>query len=336
MKNIRKHINFQIILKLKRMKYLLTIIALVLSIDSVTGQLLEVEGDIKIERLDVFDSTSSVVLGKNAGINLANSNGNNVLIGLAAGQTLDQGFDNVFVGRESGLINKAQQSVMVGANAGSQSLSGGSVFIGQRAGYNAFGNTNVFIGWLSGENHGSSRDNVFIGPEAGRNSSTGGNNVFIGGRAGKENGSGNGNTLIGYFSGTTSLGSGNTFLGSETGIVNTTGHSNTFIGFKAGNSSITDSLNVFIGYEAGSTQMVSNRLFIENSSSDTPLIYGEFDNNKVQVNGSLKITDILNLQKKTQPTGTCVDGDVYMDDGSSRIDSNIGLRYCNTGTWVDL
>jgi hypothetical protein len=50
---------------------------------------------------------------------------------------------------------------------------------------------------------------------------------------------------------------------------------------------------VFLGYKAGFYVESNNKLFIENSNSLSPLIYGEFDNNFVQINGSQTVTDGL-------------------------------------------
>jgi len=47
---------------------------------------------------------------------------------------------------------------------------------------------------------------------------------------------------------------------------------------------------VFIGHEAGYDETGSNKLYIDNSNTTTPLIYGEFDNDLVTVNGEIKIT----------------------------------------------
>jgi len=61
------------------------------------------------------------------------------------------------------------------------------------------------------------------------------------------------------------------------------------VGYQAGNSSSASS--IFVGYQAGSAETNSNRLYIENSNSATPLIYGEFDNDILRVNGTLQVGD---------------------------------------------
>ena len=63
---------------------------------------------------------------------------------------------------------------------------------------------------------------------------------------------------------------------------------NVIIGHEAGKN-YGGEKSVFIGYQAGYNETNSNRLYIENSSSSSPLIYGEFDNNYLQINGTLDI-----------------------------------------------
>ncbi len=71
------------------------------------------------------------------------------------------------------------------------------------------------------------------------------------------------------------------------------GSNNTAVGYKAGSTNITGSENIFIGYEAGPTSgSVSNKLFISNGSDDTPLIYDDFSNNSVFINGTISSSDI--------------------------------------------
>ena len=45
--------------------------------------------------------------------------------------------------------------------------------------------------------------------------------------------------------------------------------------------------------------MEKDNISIENSNSNTPLIYGEFDNDKIQINGSLHVTDFTKLQPRS-------------------------------------
>ena len=47
--------------------------------------------------------------------------------------------------------------------------------------------------------------------------------------------------------------------------------------FFAGFSNTAGSGNVFLGNEAGYKETGSNKLYIDNSDTSTPLIYGQFD-----------------------------------------------------------
>lgn len=114
----------------------------------------------------------------------------------------------------------------------------------------------------------SSNGNLFIGNNAG-NANTGDNNVFVGGSAGSNNTSGDNNTCMGI----------------RAGGDNQTGSSNTFVGAYAGTYS-TGSFNTFIGQGAGANETGSYKLYIANDGTSLPLIYGEFDNDLVEINGA--------------------------------------------------
>lgn len=49
---------------------------------------------------------------------------------------------------------------------------------------------------------------------------------------------------------------------------------------------------VLMGFQAGFYNTDSNRLYISNSNTTSPLIYGEFDNNYLKINGSLAVTSL--------------------------------------------
>ena len=139
-------------------------------------------------------------------------------------------------------------------------------------------------------------NNLFFGFQAGLATTTlGTGNTFFGNTAGKGVTSGDNNSFFGKEAGQSiSSGSSNIFVGSATGK-NNTGSNNTFIGTSAGFNSGSSSSSVFLGRNAGTSETTSNRLYIANSSTTEPLIYGEFNNNELQVNGDLTIN---------VPTGT--------------------------------
>lgn len=89
------------------------------------------------------------------------------------------------------------------------------------------------------------------------------------------------------------------------------GDNNVIIGYAAGSSlgpSVGGSSvrpisgNVLIGNEVGQDQAISNRLYIHNSNTTTPLIYGEFDNDLLRVNGNFQRT--VYGSTETTTTGT--------------------------------
>ncbi len=130
-------------------------------------------------------------------------------------------------------------------------------------------------------------DNTFGGINAGKELTNGQDNVFIGDNAGQDIDTGSYNVVVGA-----NL-TPNTFDGALSRSVG--------IGYNAFRNSdgfgIGDGC-VFIGYNAGQNAVVAdNRLFINNASGTFPLIYGEFDNAFVAINGSLSIGS------KTNPGG---------------------------------
>jgi len=84
-------------------------------------------------------------------------------------------------------------------------------------------------------------------------------------------------------------GSSNVGIGNAVNFNSESGNNNTMIGHDAGHSSNSVDGCVFIGYKAGYYEETDNTLVIENSNSESPLIYGEFDNDILAVNGNLGI-----------------------------------------------
>jgi len=112
-----------------------------------------------------------------------------------------------------------------------------------------------------------------LGLNAGRSNTTGFFNLFVGQEAGRSN----------------TTGSSNSFVGREAGLLNTTGSSNTFVGQAAGRDNTTGDHNVFIGVNAGALEMGSHRLYIANTDTAAPLIYGEFNANFLSINSALRL-----------------------------------------------
>ena len=156
---------------------------------------------------------------------------------------------------------------------------GNSVFLGQSAGANDdfSDNRNVAIGREALELNTSGRWNSAVGFKALEANTSGQKNVANGFAALLLNQTGSDNIGLGYFA-----------------LYNTTGNQNIGIGSEAGRNNI-GSGNIFIGHNAGKSSSGSNLLYLDNSDNATPLIYGEFDNDSLRVNGSMGIAQSLNI-----------------------------------------
>jgi hypothetical protein len=159
-------------------------------------------------------------------------------------------------------------------------------------------NYNVLIGCQSGRRITTGDNNICIGHHSGLYITTGESNISIGLQAGPSSNAStsNDNISIGLSAAEKlTTGNRNISIGYGAGQYLTTDGNNVFIGYKAGGMPGVGDNNVFIGYQAGYNETGSNKLYIENSSSSSPLIYGEFDNNLVRVNGDLNITGNLTV-----------------------------------------
>jgi Chaperone of endosialidase len=79
-------------------------------------------------------------------------------------------------------------------------------------------------------------------------------------------------------------GSENVALGDFSMFFNQNGNRNIAIGSYALQANVSGTGNVAIGYNAGFSETGSDKLYIENSNSTTPLIYGEFNNDLFRLN----------------------------------------------------
>jgi len=200
-------------------------------------------------------------------------------LGASAGFSNTNGTFNSFVGYHAGYSN---------------TTGGGNSFLGYRAGFrNTTGNNNSFFGNNAGENT-TGQSNSFFGSVAGSSNSTGSQNSYFGHYAGYFTGEGIDNVMIGYLAGYyTATGSHNTIIGSQAG---------------RGTSSHSKFGNVFIGYQAGYNETGNYKLYIENSGSSSPLIYGDFANDIVAINGNLGVGTVspankLDIAGTAQMTG---------------------------------
>jgi hypothetical protein len=156
------------------------------------------------------------------------------------------------------------------------------------------------------------------------------------------------NVFVGAKSGTSyTSGSGNTYVGGSTGYSTATGSSNTILGYQAGYNNSTGNGNVFLGNQAGYNETGSNQLYIANSSSNPPLIYGDFSSGKVGIGitGPTATLDIvgstgynqLRMRTSYTPTGSTDAngniGDIAWDDNYVYVKTSTGWKRSALGSW---
>ena len=235
-------------------------------------------------RLEFINTGGSIFIGEGAGENDDHSNNKNIFIGYQAGYNISGIYENIFLGYQAGYSNSSGVY---------------NTFMGNGSGYsNTIGDYNTFYGHYSGYSNTLGEHNMFMGYGAGRQNTTGSNNTLLGSGAG-------------YYNET---GSRNTFIGTGAGQDNTTGSYNVYLGVYAGNDNITGANNIFLGYQAGSNETGSNKLYIESSNSTSPLIYGDFDVDSLQINGKLNINGAFNF-----PIIDGANGEVLATDGSGNL-----------------
>jgi hypothetical protein len=277
----------------------------------------------------------NIFIGRNAGLNteeIDNPSGdinadNNVFVGNYSGYSNINGGNNVFLGNFSGYKNEvANYNVMLGYRAGYANVNAiGQVFVGESAGEQITGKNNTAIGVKSGARTQNAMDNTFVGATAGTANIEGQGNTMLG-------------RMAGYGYGTSAVGDYNTLLGMETGArgsANSIGSKNVFIGYRAGYSDASNvgDRNVFIGPEAGQFEEESDKLYIANSNTGTPLIYGDFAAKLLKVNGE------FHVKQSSGKTNVNLDGDsenikqlVFKEEGEYRA----GFGYSAENDYVFL
>ncbi|WP_460218460.1 tail fiber domain-containing protein [Psychroserpens sp. MEBiC05023] len=233
---------------------------------------------------DGTDDGSSIFLGIGAGVNDNEANNRNVGIGFEVLHNNVNGYGNNAIGYQSLFSN----------------ISGyDNISIGESS---LLANTDGF-------------QNNAIGVNSLITNISGSRNVANGYGAMNFNTNGSNNTAIGTFAMYNNiLGSNNVAVGFQSLGNNTDGTNNVAIGDNALFSNVTGNSNVVIGIGAGYNETGSNKLYIENSSSTAPLIYGEFDNDLLRVNGTL---DINNAYRFPVSDGTT--NQVLQTDGVGNI-----------------
>ena len=339
------------------------------------GRIFKVEQDIRfiqdekkltevLKENGVDDSTISNILknlktqskqstGTDTSGSLAYEGDSNTFYGIGAGDISTPGTYNSFFGYSIAINNSGNKNSFFGALAGNNNTTGShNTALGFSAGSAiSTGNYNTSIGCETGPGTGNASFNTYLGNLSGSESVVGNNNTLIGNKSGVQN-SGNFNVSIGDSAGYFSTGSNNSFLGSWAGYNNYQGYSNTFVGNEAGynnragyenvyigrdtgDHNSSGHGNIFLGFNAGYNETGSNKLYIHNSNTTTPLIYGEFDTRILNINGKLGVgTSAPTYQLEVSTTGTGSNIVATRTDGASFQVSAAG-GYGYTGTRTD-
>jgi hypothetical protein len=278
-----------------------------------------------------FTTQRNVMVGKDAGYSASgndniiigtgsgysNSGANNIFLGNNAGR-VNTGVDNIIIGKDAAFKKtQGDRGVFIGNNAGyHQELNNNSVFIGDFAGYGyddgnplTYPSTNICIGPSSGYLLGNSSSyNVFIGYEAGYNiKANNSGNILLGAWAGKSIGKTNNtdsyNVIIGYQKAISLEGASNVIIGNGTYTTTTRNISN----------------SVHIGNLAGDQETTSGKLYIANSNTTTPLIYGDFSAAALRIHGSLTFN--IGANSIQMPTTRGTTGQVLTTNAATGVAS---------------
>lgn len=209
-----------------------------------------------------------------------------ICIGSGSGNVgTSTGADNFWMGRDAGRINTSgYQNCTMGVNAMYSNTTGyNNSAIGLNSLFsNVDGYNNMAIGANALISNTNGYGNVAISAALFSNTQ-GYNNIGIGNQALNANTTGDGNLSFGWRSlYNNSTGNYNIAIG-EFSLYNTTGSRNVGLGYRAGNQNTS----------------ASDRLYIENTDSETPLIGGDFSGNKVGIN-----TPIGSIDQTLDVTGT--------------------------------
>jgi hypothetical protein len=177
------------------------------------------------------------------------------------------------------------------------------------------GTLNTLVGMGSGVSLTTGYSNSLIGANAGNTLRTGRDNVYTGTYAG--------------FQATTALF--NVSVGAGADQNNQSGSNNVMIGYQAGfggNIVHSKSGSVMIGFQAGYSERNSDRLYIDNSATSQPLIFGNFQTDVLTVHGSLGIGTTNPGSKLTIPNlSTGVGTAVVIDASGNFLKDSSSLRY---------
>jgi hypothetical protein len=259
------------------------------------------------DRLEVLGSNNNLFIGKETG--LANLTGyNNTAVGHYSLNSNTTGYANVAIGNKALFLNTDRRDLVavgdmalynngVGASGDQQGLIntavGSKVLLS-----NNIGSFNTGMGGYALYYNTTGNGNTGYGTFALHRNNTGSNNTASGYSAMYNNLGGQYNAALGYEALFYNNGAGyNSSFGNQSLYNNRGGSNNTAFGNQAGYLNVDGSHNIFIGNKAGYNETGSNRLYIDVSETSSPLIWGDFSNSLLNINGSLGIGTTNPLNK---------------------------------------
>lgn len=232
----------------------------------------------------------------NTGIGYFAMNGNrsgkrNVSVGNQALQFSESANDNVAIGNFALRFNSGDSNIGIGSGALLKNQGDANLGLGRSALIsNSTGVENIAIGGLSSLFNKTGSGNIAIGLRSRTRDTIGSQNISIGNYAMSEG--------YAHFK--------NVVIGDEAALEMDSAHNNVIIGYRSGYNS-QGSSNVFIGSEAGYHEKGDNKLYIQNDSSSIPLIYGDFNQDILHFNSTIRF-NLPSLEKieliTKQPFGT--------------------------------
>lgn len=187
----------------------------------------------------------------------------NTFLGASTPASTITGIGNTGIGTNTlGTLTTSNNNTALGANSQKISTAAANTSVGSASLFsNTTGESNTAIGASAMFSNIGGSNNVAVGVDALRANTTGVYNMAIGFASLYSNSTGSNNMGIGTESLRFATGSQNTAVGTWAG---------------RGTAAYAGSNNVFIGYSSGSSETGSDKLYIANSATPTPLVYGDF------------------------------------------------------------
>ena len=209
-------------------------------------------------------------------LNLNTTGSNNVAIGFTSLYSNVSGVNNVALGAFTLLAN----------TTGFNNIGVGIYALNSNVG----GNNNIALGGSALQNNTTGGGNTALGTQALFSNTTGDANLGLGLFAVKANTTGANNAGIGVLAlGNNTTGSNNMAIGYNALSSNISGNTNTAIGKESGFSNTVGNGNLFLGFQAGYSETGSNKLYIANSNTTQPTVYGDLSANFVSIGNNITL-----------------------------------------------